>query len=132
MSRDSIGDFLTIIRNGVMAGKMDVVAPYSKMRFSIAEILKSEGFVQGVTVFEKAGDPYKSLSITLKYVDGESVIHSIQRISKPGCRVYSGSKQIKPTVGSLGISICTSSQGVMTDKKAKKLGIGGEIICSVW
>jgi small subunit ribosomal protein S8 len=133
MSVDSIADFLTIIRNGVMVSKPSVTAPYSRMRDSIAQILKNEGFIRDFAVVATEGsDVKKKISITLKYVDGESVIHEIKRVSKSGRRFYAGSKDIKPIVGKLGISILTTSHGVIANKQAKKLNVGGEVICTVW
>ena len=108
MSIDVIADFLTIIRNGVMVSKSFVTAPYSKMRHSIAQILKNEGFITDFVILE------------------------IQRVSKPGRRVYAGNKEIKPVIGQLGISILTTSHGVMAHQKAKQLSVGGEVICTVW
>ncbi len=131
MSVDSIGDFLTIIRNGVMASKSAVFAPYSKMRHAIAELLKQEGFVWDVIV-EGENVATKKLKIRLKYVESESVIHHIARTSKLGRRVYSGAQSIKPVIGGLGVSIVTTNKGIMTDKQAKKQNVGGEIICTVW
>ncbi len=131
MSIDSIGDFLTIIRNGVMVSKPFVHIPYSKMRFALAEILRDEGFIRDFAILDGENN-IKILKIFLKYVDGESVIHSIQRVSKPGRRVYAGVGEIKPVIGGLGLSIITTSQGIISHKKAKKLGVGGEVICTVW
>jgi small subunit ribosomal protein S8 len=132
MSVDSIADFLTIIRNGVMVSKSFVTAPYSKMRHSIAQILKEEGFINEVVVLNADSDAKKTLKVVLRYVDGESAIHEIQRTSKPGRRVYAGISEVKPVVGQLGISILTTSRGVIAHQKAKKLFVGGEIICTVW
>lgn len=132
MSVDSIADFLTIIRNGVMVSKSSITAPYSKMRYSIAQILKNEGFIHDFAVITTDSDVKKMLKIVLKYVDGESVIHEIQRVSKPGRRVYVGSQKIKPVIGQLGISILTTSRGVIANQKAEKLSVGGEVICTVW
>ncbi len=132
MSIDVIADFLTIIRNGVMVSKSFVTAPYSKMRHSIAQILKSEGFITDFVILNADSDAEKKLKVVLKYVDGEAVIHEIQRVSKPGRRVYAGNKEIKPVIGQLGISILTTSHGVMAHQKAKKLSVGGEVICTVW
>jgi len=131
MSIDMIGNFLTIIRNGIMASKSFVLAPYSKMRFAIAQILKDEGFIQDVVVVDEA-DGKKSLKVMLRYFDGESVIHEIKRVSKPSCRQYKGVDEIKPVIGKLGISIVSTNQGVISHKKAKELGVGGEVICTVW
>ena len=131
MSIDVIGNFLTFIRNGIMRSKPFIVAPYSRFNFEIAGILKQEGFIKDVIVDES--DPVKKfMKIVLKYVDGESVIHEITRKSKPGRRVYQKNNQLKPVIGNLGISILTTSQGIMTNKQAKQVGTGGEIVCSVW
>ena len=132
MSVDSIADFITIIRNGVMVSKSFVTAPYSKMRHSIAQILKNEGFIHDFVIVNSESDVKKTLKIVLKYVDGEAAIHEIQRVSKPGRRVYSGSQSLKPVIGKLGISILTTSHGVIAHQKAKRLSVGGEVICTVW
>lgn len=131
MSIDSIGNFLTIIRNGLMLGKRFVEAPYSNMKYSIASILKDEGFIKD---FEVIGQEVstKKIKIFLKYVRGESVIHEIKRLSRPGRRYYASIRVLKPVKGKLGISILSTDKGLMTDKKAKELSVGGEIICSVW
>ena len=132
MSIDSIGDFLTIIRNGLMVSKPSILSPYSKMREAIAQILKDEGFIRDFSVIQPDESNKKNLKIFLKYMDGESVIHEIARVSKPGRRSYTGSTHIKPVIGGLGISILTTSKGVISHKKAKDLGVGGEVICTVW
>lgn len=119
MSVDSIADFITIIRNGVMVSKSFVTAPHSKMRQSIAQILKDEGFIHDFATIASDSGTQKLLKVVLKFVEGESVIHEIQRVSKPGRRVYAGNKEIKPVIGQLGISIVTTSQGVITNKQAK-------------
>ena len=131
MSVDSIGNFLTIIRNAIMVSKPFVVAPHSKMKFAVAQILKKEGFVQDAIVLDSDG-PKKNLKIFLKYVDGESVIHEIKRVSKLGRRFYTGVEGIKPAIGGLGLSIVTTDRGVISHKKAKQLNVGGEVICTVW
>jgi len=131
MSVDTMGDFLTIIRNAVMVSKPFVVAPHSKMKFAVAQILKKEGFIQDVIVLDSDG-PKKNLKIFLKYFNGESVIHEIKRVSKLGRRFYTGAKGIKPAIGGLGISIVTTDCGVISHKKAKQLNVGGEVICTVW
>lgn len=131
MSIDSVGDFLTIIRNGIMVSKPFVMAPFSKMRLSIAEILKDEGFIKDIAVLDD-DDNKKRLKVFLKYVNGESVIHKIQRVSTPGRRFYAGVGSVKPVIGGLGLSIITTNQGVISHKKAKQRGVGGEVICTVW
>jgi len=131
MSVDAIGDFLTIIRNGLMVSKLRIVAPHSRIKFEIATILKDEGFIRDCLVLDGQNDQ-KSIEIKLKYVGGESVIHEIERVSKPGCRSYAGTKGVKPVIGGLGISILSTSRGVMTNIKARELNVGGEVICTVW
>ena len=134
MSIDSIGNFLTIIRNAIMASKSYTMAPQSKMNAEIARILLDEGFVKAVEVVEDKETSRKKLKITLKYVDGESVIHALTRISKPSRRIYKSVKKIKPVIGGLGISILSTSRGIVTDKQAKSqdMFVGGEVLCSVW
>jgi small subunit ribosomal protein S8 len=131
MSVDTIGDFLTIIRNGLMVNKRLVTVPSSTLKVNVANVLKEEGYIKDFKVEKLEGNKSK-LSIFLKYVDGESVIHEITRISTPGRRNYAGGADLKPVVGGLGISIVTTSKGVITDQKARKLGVGGEVICQVW
>lgn len=130
MSIDAIGDFLTIIRNGLMSSKFFVMAPYSNLKFEISNILKDEGFIKDVAVVEE--DSKKYIKVFLKYVNGESVIHELTRVSRPGRRDYKGTGYIKPVIGGLGLSILTTSKGVVSHKKAKELGIGGEVLCTVW
>jgi len=133
MSIDTIGNFLTIIRNAIMASKPFAFAPNSRMNMAIAKILVQEGFiahVEAVTLDENK----KRLKVTFKYVGGESAIHSIDRVSKPSRRIYEKVKNIKPTIGGLGISILSTNRGVITDKQArdKNIFVGGELICRVW
>lgn len=127
---DSIGNFLTIIRNGIRVSKPFVIAPYSKMNQAIADNLQKEGFLRSVEAVDHAGK--KQLKIGLKYVSGESVIHDLQRVSKLSCRSYVGVNKIKPVIGGLGLSIMTTNRGVISHKEAKRLGVGGEVICTVW
>jgi small subunit ribosomal protein S8 len=136
MSVDIIGDFLTIIRNGIMRAKPSVMVPHSRLKQSILETLKEEGFIRDFAVVAD-DNVKKNLKIYLKYSNGESVIHELTRISTPGCRQFAqvgsrGRYNIKPVIGGLGVSIVTTSRGIMTHKKAKELGVGGEIICTVW
>jgi small subunit ribosomal protein S8 len=130
MSVDTIGDFLTIIRNGVQVSRPFVYSPYSRLKQQIAQILKDEGFIRDFAVETK--DSVKEIKVFLKYVGGESVIHQIKRLSKPGRRAYASYKNIEPVIGGLGIAIITTSQGVMTDKIARQRALGGEVICTVW
>lgn len=132
MSVDVIGNFLTIIRNGLMASKRNVLVPHSNLKYEIAQILKDEGFIRGFSVEEREGQAGKQIKIDLKYVNGESVIHEISRVSTPGCREYKGIAEIKPVIGGLGITIISTNRGVLTNKKARELNIGGEVLCTVW
>ncbi len=130
MSKDTIGDFLTVIRNGLMVRKRRVTVPSSKMRERIVTVLKDEGYIKDFAL--KNEDQKQSLTIFLKYVDGQPVIHEIKRASKPSRRVYERCDKITPVIGGLGTAILTTSSGIMTDRQAKKSGIGGEVICRVW
>jgi len=130
VSKDVIADFLTIIRNGVVRSKYSVTTYYSSIRHELARILKEEGFITDILFAEQDGR--KQMTVVLKYVGGESVIHEVTRVSKPSCRVYTHVDKIKPVIDGLGISILTTSKGVMTDKTAKSQRIGGELICTVW
>lgn len=131
MSIDTIGDFLTIIRNGLLLGKGSVEAPYSNIKTGIAQILKDEGFIRDFEINgEKVSE--KKLKILLKYVGGESVIHEIKRLSRPGLRYYEAAHKLKPVKGKFGISILSTNKGLMTNKKARELSVGGEVICHVW
>lgn len=131
MSIDVIGDFLTIIRNAIAVRKKIADVPFSKMKMGIAEVLMNEGFIRDFKKIE--GDDGKTtLRITLKYVNGESAINEITRISTPGRRRYEGVREITPVAGGLGVSILTTSSGIMTAKKAQSMSIGGEVICHIW
>lgn len=132
MSIDTVGNFLTIIRNGLLVSKPFVAAPHSKLNVSIAQILKDEGFIKNFNIVETEDNAQRALKIFLKYVDGESVIHDIRRVSKPSRRKYAGIGNIRPVIGGLGISILTTNKGILTNKKAKELQVGGEVICTVW
>ncbi|MBD3231540.1 30S ribosomal protein S8 [Candidatus Dependentiae bacterium] len=131
MSVDVIGDFLTVIRNALMVYKRFIVVPCSNFKLGIAKVLKDEGFIRDFAKEEDSqGKP--RLKIFLKYVDGESVINEISRISKPGRRRYERGNNITKVVGGLGVSILSTSHGIITDKQARKMGIGGEVVCHIW
>ncbi len=132
MSIDILGNFLTIIRNGIARSKTSVTAPYSQVKYELALILQEEGFIAGIEIMNDNDIVNKQLKIFLKYVNNESVIHEITRVSKPSRRVYANIAQIKPVIGGLGISVLTTNKGLVTDKTAKKIRVGGEIICTVW
>ena len=128
---DPIADMLTRIRNGIMAHFESVDIPSSKMKLSLAKILKSEGFIRNYKMM--AGRPQGKIRVFLKYdEDGETIIGGLKRVSKPSCRVYARSDEIPRVLNGFGTNIISTSKGVMTDKQASKMGIGGEVICSVW
>lgn len=131
MSKDVIADFLTVIRNGVSRSKSSVVTSHSKLRYEIAQVLKQEGFISDV-VLEEGTTAFKNIKIVLKYVDGESAIHEIVRVSKPSRRIYTPIDNVKPVIGGLGVNILTTSKGVMTDKVARHHRVGGELMCTIW
>lgn len=126
---DPVADMLTRIRNAQQAKKSDVTMPSSKVKLSIANVLKNEGYIATYNVSEVDGKPL--LSIALKYFDGKSVISKIDRVSRPGLRVYKSAKDLPKVIGGLGVAIVSTSKGVMADRKARELGQGGEVLCSV-
>lgn len=129
-THDSIGDFLTIIRNASSAGKDSCTTQWSKMREGIASILKAEGFISS---FEASGDPKKKvITLKMKSVNGVPALTGITRISKPGCRMYHEYREIPRVLNGLGIAILTTSQGVLKDSDCRAKKVGGEIICKVW
>ncbi len=127
---DPISDMLTRIRNAQLAEKASVVMPSSKLKVAIAEVLKDEGYVDGFSVIKGEGGK-ATLEISLKYYSGSPVIEKIQRISRPGLRIYKGSNDIPKVMNGLGIAIVSTSKGLMTDRKARANGIGGEVLCVV-
>ncbi len=128
---DPIADMLTRIRNANSVGKDRVDIPASKVKTSIGELLKDEGFINDVKLVERK--PQNMIRVYLKYGDDdEKVISGIKRISKPGLRVYVGNDEVPQVLGGLGIAVISTSQGVMSDKEAREKGIGGEVLCYVW
>ena len=123
--QDPIADMFTRIRNGQMASKVSVAMPSSKQRIAIANLLVEEGYVQNVEV---SGDVKPVLEITLKYFEGKKVIESIERVSRPGLRIYKKKDELPKVMGGLGVAIVSTSKGLMTDRAARKAGMGGEII----
>jgi small subunit ribosomal protein S8 len=126
---DPIADMLTRIRNGQTAEKPSVSMPASKLKASIARVLKDEGYIDDYAVREQDGKP--TLDIALKYYAGRPVIERIERVSKPGLRIYRGAREIPQVMNGLGIAIVSTSKGVMTDRKARATGVGGEVLCIV-
>lgn len=126
---DPIADLLTRIRNAQMVAKSTVVVPSSKVKVAIAQVLKDEGYIDGFQV--KADGKKSELEITLKYYAGRPVIERIERISRPGLRVYKGCEKLPQVMNGLGVAIVTTPKGVMTDRKARAAGVGGEVLCYV-
>jgi len=127
--QDTLADMITRIRNAQMASKADVSMPSSKMKVSVAQVLKDEGYVADFSV---SGDAKPELTITLKYFEGKPVIEEIKRVSRPSLRQYRGKSSIPSIAGGLGVSIVSTSRGVMTDRAARAAGVGGEVICTVF
>ncbi len=128
---DPIGDMLTRIRNGQKARKEVIACPDSKLRRSVLDVLKSEGYIRGYSQ-EKDDRGISQLSIELKYDEGRGVIQVIERISKPGRRVYSGSQTLPRIYNGLGITVVSTPQGVMADHQARQQNVGGEVLCQVF
>jgi small subunit ribosomal protein S8 len=126
---DPIADLLTRIRNAQMVAKPTVLVPSSKVKVAIAQVLKDEGYIEGFKV--SIADGKSELEIALKYYAGRPVIERIERVSRPGLRVYRGSGAIPQVQNGLGVAIITTPQGVMTDRKARATGVGGEVLCYV-
>ena len=126
---DPIADMLTRIRNAQMVEKPSVSMPSSKLKIAIAQVLKDEGYVDGYAVVGEADKP--QLQIALKYYAGKPVIEHIERVSRPGLRIYNGRHDIPNVKNGLGVAIVTTPKGVMTDRKARQVGIGGEVLCYV-
>jgi small subunit ribosomal protein S8 len=128
---DTIGDFLTIIRNASSARKGTCTAQYSNMRIAIAAILKKEGYIYDFSESQDARG-FKTITIKLKYVGNTPAITGIQRHSKPGRRLYYGCTEIPRVLGGLGVAILTTSKGVVRARDAREMGVGGEFVCKVW
>jgi small subunit ribosomal protein S8 len=133
---DPIADMLTRIRNGVMAGHLLVAMPSSKLKVEIAKIMKDEGYLDGFEIVEAEQSASKVLRLKIKYV-GERrarrpVISGVERVSKPGRRIYTGKQDIPWVLSGIGVAILSTPKGVMTGARARQLGVGGEILCKVW
>ena len=130
MVTDPIADMLTRIRNALMAHHDSVLMPASRIKLSIAKILKDEGFITDYTVLR--GKPQRMIKISLKYIDGRPAIAGLERVSKPGLRLYVGRKEIPRVYGGLGVAILSTSKGLMTWQEAWRRNFGGEMLCYVW
>jgi len=126
---DPVADMLTRIRNGQSAGKINVNMPSSKLKVAIAKVLKDEGYISNYST-ETTGT-HVSMSVELKYYNGKPVIEKVKRISKPGLRVYKSKDELPKVLGGLGVAIVSTSKGVMTDRAARAIGHGGEVLCTV-
>lgn len=126
---DPIADMLTRIRNAQMMDKTSVRMPSSKLKKAIAQVLKDEGYIEDFAVREAGGLP--ELEVALKYYAGRPVIDKIERVSRPGLRIYKGREDLPRIMNGLGVAIVSTSRGVMTDRKARSLGVGGEVLCVV-
>jgi len=126
--QDPIADMLTRIRNGQAANKVSVKMPSAKLKVAIAKTLKDEGYITDYAVADEAK---AELEITLKYFQGQPVVETIQRVSRPGLRIYKGKNELPKVMGGLGVAIVSTSKGLMTDRAARQAGMGGEVICYV-
>ena len=126
---DPIADLLTRIRNGQSSGKPEIKLPTSKLKLAIAQVLKDEGYIEDFSAGVQDGKP--TLSIQLKYYQGRPVIDRLERVSRPGLRVYKGKDELPTILGGLGVAIVSTSKGVMTDRQARAAGHGGEVLCIV-
>jgi small subunit ribosomal protein S8 len=126
---DPVADMLTRIRNAQQSEKQSVAVPTSKLKAAIAKVLKDEGYIEDFAVRSQDGKSH--LDISLKYYAGRPVIEKIERVSRPGLRIYKPSKEIPVVMNGLGVAIVSTSKGVMTDRKARGMGVGGEVLCIV-
>lgn len=126
---DPIADFLTRIRNGQAAARADVSLPSSKVKLALAQVLKDEGYIEDFSIASEAGKT--TLRLQLKYYQGKPVIDRIERVSRPGLRVYKGKDELPSVLGGLGVAIVSTSKGVMSDRQARAAGHGGEVLCIV-
>ena len=126
---DTIADMLTRIRNALAAGKAEATLPSSKLKLAVLNVLKQEGYITGFTTQEEGGKI--SVTVQLKYYDNKPVIAKISRVSRPGLRIYKDKGSVPKVLGGLGVAIVSTSQGVVTDREARKKGLGGEVLCYV-
>lgn len=130
MVTDPLADMLTRIRNAIMAHHDSVLIPASRTKLTMAKLLKDEGFIMDYTVLR--GKPQRMIKVSLKYVDGRSAILGLERVSKPGLRIYVGRQEIPRVYGGLGVAILSTSKGVMVGQDAWRQNLGGELLCYVW
>ncbi len=130
MVNDPIADMLTRIRNAVMVGHESVLIPHSRVKMAIAKILKEENFIEDYEVVK--AKPAQMIRVQLRYVDKQPAVLGLERVSRPGLRVYAGKTEIPRVYGGLGVSIMSTSQGIMTGKQAWHKKLGGEVLCYIW
>jgi len=126
---DPIADFLTRIRNGQLAGKTEVAAPASRLKLALAKVLKEEGYIEDFVVADQGAKP--TVTVRLKYYQGRPVIERLERVSRPGLRVYKAKDDLPKVLGGMGVAIISTSRGLMTDREARAAGHGGEVLCIV-
>ncbi len=133
MNTDPIADMLTRIRNANMVSLTNVEIPSSKLKIELAKLLKNEGYVEDYAVIEKEGSNFKTLNIKLKYDEkSKPVISNLKRVSRPGLRNYCKARNLPQVLGGMGIAIISTSKGLLTDRKARKENVGGEVLCYIW
>jgi small subunit ribosomal protein S8 len=128
---DPLGDMLTRIRNGQKARKSSIKSPASKLRMNVLEVMKQEGYIRGYSK-ETISEGIEQLTIELKYYENQPVIRSVDRVSKPGRRVYAKIKDLKPVNNGLGTIVLSTPKGILSDEKARKLNVGGEVLCNIF
>jgi small subunit ribosomal protein S8 len=126
---DPIADFLTRIRNGQLSGKTEVTSPSSRVKLALAKVLKEEGYIDDFTVTEDGAKA--TVTVKLKYYEGRPVIDRLERVSRPGLRIYKGKDDLPRILGGMGVAIVSTSKGLMTDREARAAGHGGEVLCVV-
>ncbi|HLB48630.1 MAG: 30S ribosomal protein S8 [Chloroflexota bacterium] len=133
---DPIADMLTRIRNAIMVSQSTVSVPHSKLKESIAQILRDEGYLDGFEVAPEEGNPQKTIRLKIRYVgvrrERRSVLTDLQRVSRPGRRVYVGKGEIPWVLSGMGVAVISTPKGVMTGQRARALGVGGEVLCQIW
>jgi small subunit ribosomal protein S8 len=132
VSNDPVSDFLTRLRNAILVSKKQVSITYSKLKHNLAELLRNEGYINSYSIANEDNLAIKSIVLDIKYQGSKPSIQGLKRISKPGLRKYSKAKYAPRVLNGLGISVLSTSQGLMSDRKARKSQVGGEVICQVW
>lgn len=132
MISDPISDLITRIRNGLAVNKSYILAPNSRLRVAVLQVLKEQGYISDFSCVSVKQDSFEHIKIVLRYSDGRPVIEGIERVSRPGQRIYVPSNRLKRVLGGVGMAILSTSKGILTDSQARKAGIGGELLFKVW